>query len=119
MAHPLLAIDSGAAARPIWLVDEETWAGVRDALPAPARTFAEAQSFEPKPGRHCLVPNADGTLFGVLFGLNAPSAKRADPFLVGSLPPLLPEGTYRFANSPAHPSLATLAWLLGAYAFTI
>src|SRR5919202_2088645 len=116
MAHPLLALNSGASAHPIWLVDEETWAGVRGSLPGPALTFAAAQGFEPKPGRHCLVPNADGTLFGVLFGLDAPSAKRADPFLVGKLPGLLPEGTYRFASPPAHASLATLAWLLGSYA---
>jgi leucyl aminopeptidase len=117
MLHPLL-IDSGAAAHPIWLVDEETWSEVRGALPAHTARFAEAQGFEPKAGRHCLLPDADGSLFGVLFGLDAPAAKRPDPFLVGKLPTLLPEGAYRFAEPPADAPLATLAWLLGGYAFT-
>jgi leucyl aminopeptidase len=117
MAHPLLA-DPTTAAHPIWLVDKTRWEAVRSGLPLLARTFAEAQGFEPSPGRHCLLPAEDGRLFGVIFCLDAPSAKRADPFLVGKLPGLLPEGAYRFATDHAKPSLATLAWLLGGYAFT-
>jgi leucyl aminopeptidase len=117
MAHPLLTTESGPA-HPIWLVHEETWETVKGALPPSARTFAEAQGFEAKSGRHCLLPNADGSLFGVLFGLDAPSAKRANPFILGKLPTVLPEGAYRCASPPADPSLATLAWLLGSYTFT-
>ena len=117
MAHPLLTMDSGAA-RPIWLVDDGTWDEIRTGLPAPARSFADAQGFEPKSARHCLLPHADGSLLGVLFGLDARSAKRTDPFLPGKLPTVLPEGVYSFARPPANPSLATLAWLLGSYAFT-
>jgi leucyl aminopeptidase len=117
MAHPLLA-DPTAAAHPIWLVNEANWDAVRNGLPALARTFAEAQGFEPSPGRHCLVPADDGRLLGVLFGIEPPSAKRPDPFLVGKLPALLPQGTYRLATPPANSSLATLGWLLGGYSFT-
>jgi leucyl aminopeptidase len=117
MSHPLLT-DAGASTHPIWLVQEETWNEVREGLPAHAARFAEAQGFEPKPGRHCLLPNADGSLFGVLFGLDAGTAKRPDPFAVGKLPALLPEGAYRFATPPTDPSLAVLAWLLGGYIFT-
>jgi leucyl aminopeptidase len=113
-----LLTDAGASAHPIWLIQEETWDEVREELPAHAARFAEAQGFEPKSGRHCLLPNADGSLFGVLFGMDASSAKRRDPFAVGKLPTLLPEGAYRFANPPADSSLATLAWLLGGYAYT-
>ena len=54
----------------------------------------------------------------MLFGIGAASAQRPDPFLVGKLPTLLPEGTYSFATGPAEPVLATLAWLLGGYVFT-
>jgi leucyl aminopeptidase len=115
MSHPLL-VRSDSAAHPIWLVGDETWNDIRERLPAQAARFAEAQGFEPKAGRHCLLPNADGSLLGVLFG--AASAKRPDPFLVGKLPTLLPEGTYAFGTRPAEPALATLAWLLGGYAFT-
>ncbi len=116
MPHPLL-VETAAEACPIWPVTEETWPGVAEALTPLARGFAGAQGFEPKPGRHVLLPAPDGGLAGVAIGIDGPGAKRADPFWAGRLPGLLPEGVYRFATPPADPALATLAWLLGAYAF--
>src|ERR671916_184895 len=74
MPHPLFA-DAGAPAHPIWLVQDETWNEIRDGLPAHAARFAAAQGFEPKAGRHCLLPDVDGSLFGVLFGMDGASAK--------------------------------------------
>jgi len=118
MVHPLLATEPGACAHPVWLVTDETWGPIGQELTRPAARFAAAQGFEPKPGRHCLLPNEDGSLAGVVFGVDPASAKRVDPFLVGKLPTLLPEGTYRFASECADPHLATLAWLLGSYGFT-
>jgi leucyl aminopeptidase len=118
MVHPLLATDPHAPACLIWLVDEATWPGVAAELPAVARSFAEVQGFEPKAGRHCLLPTADGALHGVVFAQGGPEANRPDPFLVGQLAPALPEGVYRFATSPQNPDLAVLAWLLGSYRFT-
>jgi leucyl aminopeptidase len=117
MLHPLLASETETA-HPIWLVTEDTWTDVRGQLPAVAQRFADAQAFEPKPGRHCLLPSGDGSLLGVVFALDRPKAKRTDPFLTGNLPALLPQGAYRFATPPTDPALATLAWLLGGYAFT-
>jgi leucyl aminopeptidase len=86
-------------------------------LPAPARAFAKAQGFEAKPGSHCLLPDASGDLAGVAFGVEDAGAKRVDPFLVGKLASLLPEGIYRFETAPRDPAAAALAWLLGAYSF--
>jgi leucyl aminopeptidase len=117
MPHPLLAPEPEGDARPIWLVTEESYAAVAAALPPPARAFAAAQGFEPKAGRFCLLPDEAGRLHGVLYGLHASDAKRPDPFGVGRLPTLLPEGVYRFAAPPPDPALATLAWLLGSYRF--
>src|SRR3954453_975989 len=118
MVHPLLVTDPNAPARPIWLVDEATWPSVAADLPAVARAFAEAQGFEPKAGRHVLLPAPDGALHGVAFALDGVGAKRPDPFLIGGLAPVLPEGAYRLAKSPERPDLAALAWCLGAYRFT-
>jgi leucyl aminopeptidase len=117
MPHPHLVADASEAV-PIWLATEASWASVRESLPAMARSFAAAQGYEPKAGTHCLLPDGEGRLAGVLFGLDAPSAKRPDPFLIGKLPILLPEGAYRFAMPPQDAALATLAWLLGGYRFT-
>ena len=120
MPHPLLASNPDNP-RPVWLVTEESWPGVAEGLPPQARAFARAQGFKGGAGRHCLLPDPDGGILGVLFGLggalDGPSAKRADPFLPGKLVTLLPEGDYRFATPAPDPSLATLAWLLGGYAF--
>jgi leucyl aminopeptidase len=116
MPNPLLVTDA-ADARPIWLVTEETWPGVAEGLTSLARGFATAQGFEPKAGRHLVLPDAGGGIAGVLLGIEGEGARRVDPFGPGRLSGSLPEGVYRFATPPADPTLATLSWLLGAYAF--
>ncbi|MDP8919225.1 MAG: leucyl aminopeptidase family protein, partial [Pseudomonadota bacterium] len=116
MPHPLLA-SANDASKPVWLVTEQTWPSMAEGLPQTAQGFAKAQGFQGKAGSHCLLPDADGNLMGVAFGLNGADAKHTDPFLVGRLPTLLPEGVYRFETGAQNPTLATLAWLLGAYSF--
>jgi leucyl aminopeptidase len=116
MPHPLLA-SANDASKPVWLVTEQTWPTMAEGLPQTAQGFARAQGFQGKAGSHCLLPDTDGNLMGVAFGLNGADAKHTDPFLVGRLPTLLPEGVYRFETGAQNPTLATLAWLLGAYSF--
>src|SRR5262245_16084346 len=115
--HPVFT-QPGASERPvpIWFVTAETWAAERARLEAAARSFADAAGFEPKAGRHLLLPGADG-LAGVLFGLDPADKPGSDRFRAGRLPELLPAGTYRFANAPAEPRLSALAFALGAYRF--
>jgi leucyl aminopeptidase len=115
--HPLFAAPDTPAI-PVTFVTASGWPGVRERLAAPARAFAEASGFEPKPGRHLALPSAEGTIGGVLFGLENADAPFRDPFLPGSLPQLLPAGTYRFVNAPHDARLAALAFALGAYTFS-
>jgi leucyl aminopeptidase len=117
MPHPLLA-SANETSKPVWLVTGQTWSDVAGQLPPMAQGFAKAQGFEGKAGSHCLLPDADGGILGVAFGLNGTDARHDDPFLVGKLPTLLPEGVYRFETDAPDPTLATLAWLLGAYGFS-
>ncbi|MBJ6126315.1 leucyl aminopeptidase family protein [Microvirga splendida] len=116
MPHPLLA-SANESSKPIWLVTEQTWPDIAGQLPQLAQGFAKAQGFAGKAGSHCLLPDADGNLLGVAFGLGGSDAKSNDPFLPGKLPTLLPEDIYRFETEAPNPTLATLAWLLGAYSF--
>jgi leucyl aminopeptidase len=116
MPHPLLA-SSTEGSRPIWLVTEANWSKVAAELPSAARSFAKAQGFDAKAGSHCLLPDAEGGLLGVVFGLDGEEARHVNPFLVGKLPTLLPEGVYRFETQAPDPSLAALAWLMGSYSF--
>jgi leucyl aminopeptidase len=107
-----------APAVPIWFVTTDTFAQVRERLGAGAQRFVEAAGFEPKAGRHVLLSGDGGGLAGVLFGLEAADARTKDPFLPGTLPDLLPAGTYRFANAAHDQRLAALAFALGSYRFT-
>ncbi|MDF2689967.1 MAG: leucyl aminopeptidase, partial [Microvirga sp.] len=116
MPHPLLA-SANEASKPIWLVTEQTWPEIAGSLPPMAQGFAKAQGFTGKAGSHCLLPDANGDLLGVAFGINGVDTKHSDPFLPGKLSTLLPEGVYRFETEAPNPTLATLAWLLGTYSF--
>ncbi|MDT3685488.1 MAG: leucyl aminopeptidase family protein [Pseudorhodoplanes sp.] len=116
--HPVFVAPGTSPAIPITFVTASDWTATRDSLAAPARAFAEVAGFEPKAGRHLILPAADGQLAGVLFGLENGDAPFKDPFLPGSLPQLLPAGTYCFANVPHDLRLAALAFALGAYKFS-
>ena len=113
--HPIYAA-SGDPAVPIRFATPASWAAVSGSLDAASRAFATAAGFEPKAGRHLLLPAPDGALAGVLFGLGDDSPAR-DPFLAGKLPGILPQGAYRFADPPGDARLAALAFALGAYEF--
>jgi leucyl aminopeptidase len=117
--HPIFepaGTPASSKAIPVWFATAAGWNAVAGSLDAPARAFAEASGYEPKPGRYLALPGAGGTLGGVLFGLENPGGPR-DLFLPGSLAGLLPSGLYRFANAPHDARLAALAIALGAYRF--
>jgi leucyl aminopeptidase len=106
-----------AEAVPIWFVTAASYADVRKMLGAEACGFADAAGFEPKSGRHLLLPGKSSALGGVLFGLEGTDDVK-DPFLPGRLAQLLPDGAYRFANTAHDARLAALAFALGSYRFT-
>ena len=109
---------SASDAIPIWFATKETWDEVRRAFAAPAAAFAAAVGFEPIPGACQLLPDAQGGLASVVFGLDSGDSRDRDPMLPGKLAGALPAGTYRFANAPEDASLAALAFLLGLYRFS-
>ena len=73
--------------------------------------------FKAEPGRHVLIPDAEGNLGRVLFGLGGADAAERGPFLVGKLATALPPGTYRLAGGVDEPALAALAFALASYRF--
>jgi leucyl aminopeptidase len=116
--HPAFLARGAAPAVPITFVTAATWAEHRAQLDARGRAFAEAAGFEPKAGRHLLLPARDGALGGVLFGLENADDPLKDAFRPGALATVLPAGAYRFANAPHDARLAALAIALGTYRFT-
>lgn len=111
--HPVFGAPSEAA-QPIWFVTPDTFEQTCAGFDAPTRSFIEAAGFEPKAGRHLIIPEKGQA--GVLFGLEGGNEPR-DPFLPGRLAEILPSGAYRFANAPHDVRLAALAFALGAYRF--
>jgi leucyl aminopeptidase len=117
--HPVfIAAGESRDAVPIWFVTSDSYDVVIAQAGARAQAAAAALGFEPKAGRHALIPGEDGKLAAVLFGLDPAGKRTQDRFLGGKLPSLLPAGTYRFANAPHDARLAALAFALGGYRFT-
>jgi leucyl aminopeptidase len=108
---------SATSAVPVTFVTAATWTETRDRLEGRSRVFAEAAGFEPKAGRHLLLPGPEGGLAGVLFGLENADEKSKDLLRPGALPTVLPAGSYRFANAPHDARLAALSFALGSYRF--
>jgi len=115
--HPIFARADDGPTIPILFVDAATFDGVVQKIDDREQVYVRATGYEPKPGRHLVVPKSDGTLAGVLFGIEAADAPVKDMFRPGQLVTLLPPGTYRFANAPHDARLAALAFALGAYQF--
>jgi len=115
--HPIFA-GAGEQAVPILFVTAGKFSQAMQSLDARTRAFAQAAGFEPKAGKHLLVPDAEGKLSTVLFGLEDADDPARDLFRPGALVGLLPPGTYRFANAPHDPRLAALAFALGSYQFS-
>ena len=114
--HPIFA-SAGEQAVPILFVTAATFDEATKALDDRARAFVRAAGFEPKAGKHLPVPDAEGKLACVLFGLEDADDPARDLFRPGALSGLLPAGSYRFANAPHDARLAVLAFALGSYQF--
>ena len=115
--HPIFA-GTGERAVPILFVTAANFSQATQSLDARARAFVQAAGFEPKAGKHLPVPDAEGGLSAVLFGLEEADDPARDLFRPGALAGLLPAGAYRFANAPHDARLAALAFALGSYQFS-
>jgi leucyl aminopeptidase len=109
--HDNLAPAGAQGALPIWCVSDI------EALPGAARAWAQATGFEPASGKHLLVPDASGGIAGAVLGTR-PVRGHRDPFAAGTLPAVLPAGTWRLEGLADGARLAALGFLLGAYRFS-
>jgi leucyl aminopeptidase len=116
--HPIFATAGDGGAIPIRFITSAGFAQATTALGERERRFVNAAGFEPKPGKHLLIPDVHGNLATVLFGLEPADDPAKDLFRPGTLVGLLPAGTYRFANAPHDTRLGALAFALGSYQFT-
>ncbi|MBS1183305.1 MAG: pepB, partial [Proteobacteria bacterium] len=81
-----------------------------------AAAWAKANAFVADEGAILLLPDAEGKVAAVLFGLGREGSNRP-PLLAGKLATALPAGTYRLEGWPGDPGEALLGFALGAYRF--
>jgi len=114
-------VDEGSAGPeiPIWAV--EKGASLAELpLTREQRTWVEALGFKGTAKQQALIPGSDGSIAGVLFGLGDGAAGEpsgSSDLLLGQLAQSLPAGAYRLAQELRDPTLAGVAWGLGAYRY--
>jgi leucyl aminopeptidase len=115
----LLIPDRGEKARPVHLVDNDSFAGWLKKRPAEDRALLEAQRFDGKTAfTFAILPR--GNEFEVVSTVK--NAAELSPWCLAALAAKLPEGTYRVVgtgpsgDSPS-PGKAALGWLLAQHRF--
>ena len=114
MSEVILDASEGAATPVFALADHETEAFLQR-QPAFVQAFARFTEFKGRAVQVAAVPDAEGGLDRVLFGLGG----SPDAMSFRALPAKLPPGTYRIAQAPAalDREQAALAFALGSYRF--
>ncbi|WP_051631326.1 leucyl aminopeptidase family protein [Afifella pfennigii] len=100
---------------PVFLVGADGLDAALSELSGMQRRFVEASGFAAREAEIALVPDTEGALARVLFGLGKNKAHK--PFLTGRLAQSLPAGTYRLAGEVKDARLAALGFALGGYRF--
>jgi leucyl aminopeptidase len=117
----LIVSDGGASGVPIWLAPQGGWKAALAHLASTQLAWLDANGFDGALRKHVLLPGSAGTIEGVVLGIGMPDGANvavSTATLFGTLPPLLPAGTYRLGDpSACDPTMAAIAWGLGSYAF--
>ncbi|QNM82755.1 leucyl aminopeptidase family protein [Sphingomonas sabuli] len=108
----LLAADRGQSARPIHLVDKDSFGDWVRRRPAEDRALLEANRFDGKTG-YARVVLPRGNAFEVVS--TVANVDDLSPWCLAKLSDSLPEGTYRLAEG--QPGKAALGWLLAQHRF--
>ena len=111
--EPLLVADRGQKARPIHLVDKNSFPDWVKTRPAEDRALIEAHRFDGKTGYAWLMLPKPGGEFEVVSAVA--NVKALSPWCMAKLPDVLPEGSYRLAQGT--PGKAALGWLLAQHRF--
>jgi leucyl aminopeptidase len=109
-------VSESRGAVPMTLVTPDDLGAAGGRLDEKSRRWLKAIGFTAEPGKHALVPDAEGGLQRVVVGFAFSEALWA----LAGLPDALPEGSYRLDPEPEAGLAGRLAlgWALGAYAFT-
>lgn len=104
---------------PIYCVRPDGWADVKSTLDDIGQSYSTARGFCADAGQRVRLPNPDGSVSAVLYGLGPVENDDLGPIRVGGLSSALPEGFYKLAVIPKDwkRNLAETGWGMGAYKF--
>src|SRR3954447_12981347 len=108
----LLTADRGQSARPVHLVDKDSFAGWLKGRPPEDRALVEAHRFDGKTGFAFVILPRGGD-FEVVSAVKGTAS--LSPWCLAKLAASLPAGTYRLAEG--EPGKAALGWLLAQHEF--
>lgn len=120
-AQDVFAAEGAAPVRQVHLVRTGTDpSGIAGLTGEQQRWLRECASDIASARKQTLLPGADGSLAGVVLGVGQGSA--GDPcgpseLLIGQLASSAPAGTYALNDENVDPTLAAIAWGLGAYRY--
>jgi leucyl aminopeptidase len=100
---------------PLILLSEADLSDWLERRTAEERQWLQSSAFEAKPGTHCLIPNADGTIAAVALGVDA----ELDVWSLSRAADVLPPGGYHLENDLPVSELEHIAlgWALASYRF--
>lgn len=115
----LLSAPASGPVIAVHAVSQADWPQVLSDHSGPLAAFAQACGFKARSGDVLLVPNTQGQIERVVFGLGAPASEAAAGRSLRALPSKLPPGQYSLAagKSDLDPTTVALAWALGSYGF--
>ena len=100
---------------PVHIYTSTNWEAEKDKLDTQVRTYAETMAFDGGGEKTLIVPNTEGRIGAVLFGLKVPFDGRS----LAGLSSKLPAGNYEIAQKPDALPTSWIAsgWADGAYRF--
>ncbi len=107
-------VKSAKIATPLYAVAAKERGAVLRARGHRIEQWAQNAGFQARAGEILPVPDDDGRMDAILFGLGS----NEDPLALATAAEKLPAGTYRLASGPSDADLAALGWLLGTYSYT-
>jgi leucyl aminopeptidase len=122
---PLFALEKelsdseNASVIPVYCVRPDDWSALVSKLDSVGLNYAQGRGFTGEAGQRVRLPNADGQVSAVLFGVGAKEDDALGATRIGTLSTTLPKGFYRLAQIPRdwRMNLAQTGWGMGAYRF--
>ncbi len=112
-------ITASAKVIPVYVARPSEWNTLKDNLSKHQQAFAFANKFSGSAGQIVILPDAEGDVSGVLYGVGPADKDDQGAIRAGGLSHKLQAGYYKFEYLPEdwRPVLAAIGWGLGAYKF--